>query len=243
MSDAEPVTVDPERVRVGVSACLVGQKVRYDGDDKFDPTVAESLAHHFELVTFCPEVAIGLGVPRPPIHLRGDPDVPRVLGNDDPSLEVTEALADEGERVAAGIGGLSGYVFKGGSPSCGVDDVPVFADDGGDTPAASGTGRYAAAIRAAHPLLPIETERRLADAAVRDQFVLRVGVFHRWQCLRAAGVGAADLTAFHAAHKYLLREDRMEALWDCSIRASGARERVAGADLSAISFGGDRGAC
>ena len=196
--------VDPSRVRVGVSSCLLGEPVRYNGGHKRDRYVTDVLARHFEFVPFCPEVAIGLGVPRPPIHLRGDPADPRVVGVSDPSLDVTEALDAYGRRIGAAIDGLSGYLFKKDSPSCGVWRVRVHPAHGNGSPARSGTGRYAAAIRARQPLMPVEEEGRLNDPGLRDQFVLRVLVYHRWQCLRAAGPAARDLVAFHTEHKYLL---------------------------------------
>lgn len=196
--------VDPDRVRVGISSCLLGEEVRYDGGHKRDRYVTQVLARHFELVSFCPEVAIGLDVPRPPIHLRGDPADPRAVGVDDPSLDVTDALDAYGHRVAAAIDGLSGYLFKKDSPSCGVWNVRIHPEHGEGAPARTGTGRYAAAIRTQRPLLPVEEEGRLGDPALRDQFVLRVLVYHRWQCLRAAGATPARLVAFHAEHEYLL---------------------------------------
>lgn len=192
--------IDPERIRVGVSACLLGEAVRYDGRHKHDPVVAGHLAQRFELVPFCPEVALGMGVPRPPIRLVGDPASPRARGVEDPSRDVTAALAGHGERLGAAIGGLSGYVFKKGSPSCGVRGVPVYPAAGGEAAIGTGTGLYAAAIRRRRPLLPVADEDDLADAAWRARFVERVEVYHAWQCLRARGVSAAALADFHAAH-------------------------------------------
>lgn len=217
MSDVARDHIDPDRVRVGVSACLLGEAVRYDGRHKHDAHVAEDLARHFELVAFCPEVAIGMGVPRPPIRLVGDPIAPRARGVEDPSMDVTAALTGYGERVARTIGGLSGYIFKKGSPSCGLA-VPVYPAAGGDAAFGTGTGLYAAAIRQLQPLLPVAEEDELADAALRAQFVLRVQVYHRWQCLRADGVTADALADFHGAHAHLVairdrqRHRRMERL-------------------------------
>lgn len=196
--------IDPQRVRVGVSACLLGQAVRYDGGDKRDATVTGELARRFELVPFCPEVAIGMGVPRPPIRLAGDPAAPRARGVEDPAMDVTAALDGHGERVGASIGGLSGYVFKKGSPSCGLAGVPVYPAGGGETADATGTGLYAAAIRRLQPLLPVAEEDDLAEPGRRARFVQRVQVYHRWQCLRAAGVTATALVQFHDAHAHLL---------------------------------------
>lgn len=232
MSDIPIERVEPDRVRVGVSACLLGDAVRYDGGHKHDMHVSDDLGRRFELVPFCPEVAIGMGVPRPAIRLTGDAAAPRALGADDPALDVTAPLTAYGERVGASIDGLSGYVFKKGSPSCGLRGVPVYAGDGRDTASGAGTGLYAAAIRRLRPLLPVEEEDRLADPALRERFVLRVQVYHRWQCLRAAGVTTGALAGFHAAHEHLLppREHERHRRMDRLVAASGAHDPEALAD-------------
>lgn len=232
MSDVPLERVEPNRVRVGVSACLLGDAVRYDGGHKHATHITDDLGRRFELVPFCPEVAIGMGVPRPAIRLVGDPGTPRARGVDDPAMDVTAALTAYGERVGVSVDGLSGYVFKKGSPSCGLGGVPVYPADGGDTASGAGTGLYAAAIRRLQPLLPLEEEDRLADLALRERFVLRVQVYHRWQCLRAAGVTARALADFHAAHEHLLlareheRHRRMRRL----VAESGAHDPEALAD-------------
>lgn len=202
MSESALERIEQDRIRVGVSACLLGEAVRYDGGHKHNTDITGDLAQRFELVPFCPEVAIGMGVPRPPIRLVGDPASPRARGVDDPSRDVTTALTGYGERVAGSIDGLSGYVFKKGSPSCGVHGVPVYPAAGGDAAPGTGTGLYAAAIRRRQPLLPVADEDDLAEAALRARFVERVEVYHGWQCLRARGVSAAALADFHAAHAH-----------------------------------------
>lgn len=208
MNDPSLERVEPSRVRIGVSACLLGDAVRYDGGHKRNAHVTGDLEQRFELVPFCPEVAIGMGVPRPPIHLTGDPRAPAARGVDDPAMDVTDALGAYGERVGTAIDGLSGYVFKKGSPSCGLGGVPVYPH-GGDAAIATAAGLYAAAIRRLQPLLPVEEEDRLDDPALRARFVLRVLVYHRWQCLRAAGVTAGVLADFHVTHaEPLLAQDR-----------------------------------
>jgi len=204
VSDVPVDRVDPQRIRIGVSACLLGEEVRYNGGHKRDRYVTEVLGRHFDLVPWCPEVAIGLGVPRPPIHLRGDPAAPRVVGVQDTAPDTTAALNEYGERIGGAIDGLSGYLFKMDSPSCGLWRVRVYPEHGSGPSQRTGTGVYAAAIRRLRPLLPVEDEGRLNDPALRDQFVLRVCVHHRWQCLCAAGASARTLVAFHTEHKYLL---------------------------------------
>lgn len=189
-------------IRLGVSSCLLGNRVRYDANHKRNAFVVERLGRHFEFVPVCPEVAIGLGVPRPPIRLVGGARAPRALGVDDPSLDVTRRLAAYGKRQAHALPEISGYIFKSGSPSCGLVDVMVHARTGRAT--RRGSGIYAAAFRAARPLLPLEDEDALADPAARDNFIERVFAYRRWQLLEAAGVTAARLRGFHVAYSLAL---------------------------------------
>jgi uncharacterized protein YbbK (DUF523 family) len=158
-----------EKVRLGVSACLLGEAVRYDGGHKRDAVVVELLGPRAQWVPVCPEVELGLGVPRAPIQLAGDPRAPRLVvaetGEDltGRMRRFTEARLDELARLD-----LDGYVLKAASPSCGPAGVPVQG-----TPGATGAGLFAAALAARFPDLPVEDERRLADPAVRAGFVER----------------------------------------------------------------------
>lgn len=189
------------RIRLGISSCLLGQKVRFDGNHKQDGFITGTLSNYFEFVPVCPEMAIGLGVPRPPIRLTGDPRAPRAVGVDDPSLDVTERLARYGARQARTLGDLSGYIFKARSPSCGMERVKVY---GSHEPAKAGRGIYADAFLAGQPWLPAEEEVRLTDPGLRDNFLERVFAYRRWQVLEAQGITAARLIAFHSAHKLML---------------------------------------
>lgn len=187
-------------IRLGISSCLLGNNVRYDGLHKRDSFIADSLARYFEFVPLCPEVAIGLGVPRPPIQLVGDPAAPRAHGVADDTLDVTQALAEYGQRMARDLGDISGYVFKSRSPSCGVDRVPLQ----GNVQRRGVRGIYAAAFMAALPHLPVTQEEELGDPLLRENFLQRVLVYHRWQQLTAQGVSAARLVDFHTAHKLVV---------------------------------------
>ncbi|HYW91783.1 MAG TPA: DUF523 and DUF1722 domain-containing protein [Gammaproteobacteria bacterium] len=200
----------PAPIRIGVSACLVGHTVRYDAGHKRDSFVSGQLAEHFELVPVCPEVAIGLGTPREPICLSGNPETPRAVGTRTPSLEVTEALSGYGRRMAAELGEISGYVFKSRSPSCGMERVEVHGAAG--PPACKGRGIYARALMRARPLLPCEEEGRLGDPGLRENFIGRVLAFRRWQDLLAGGVTAERLVDFHTAHKLILMAHGRESL-------------------------------
>lgn len=190
-------------IRLGISSCLLGERVRYDGDHKRDAYISETLARYVELVPVCPEVAIGLGVPRPPIQLIGDATAPRAVGVADPTRDVTAQLAAYGKCQARALTDISGYIFKSRSPSCGLAYVNVYGRPG--VRPKSGRGVYAAMFTAAQPLLPVVDEDELRDLAVRDNFIERVFAFHRWQVLAAAAaVTPARLVEFHTAHKLML---------------------------------------
>lgn len=190
------------RIRVGVSACLLGAEVRFDGGHKRDRFVDGLLAGYFEFVPVCPEVAIGLGTPRQPIRLVAAADGPRAVGTREPGRDVTGALRDYGAKVARDNRDLCGFVFKKGSPSCGMERVRVYNDSG--LAQRDGVGLFAAQIMQANPLLPVEEEGRLNDPVLRENFINRVFVYARWQALQAAGLDKAGLVAFHAAHKLLV---------------------------------------
>lgn len=194
-------SADP-MISIGVSSCLLGEQVRYDGGHKHDPYVAGTLARHFQLVPVCPELAIGMGVPRPPIRLIGEPAAPRAVGVRHPELDVTDRLAEHGRYMGGQLGHLSGYVFKSKSPSCGLWRVKVYHPDG--PLRGTGTGIYAQALRAALPLLPVEEEGRLNDAVLRENFIERIYAYHHWQQLTIECITTAHLVAFHTAYKLTL---------------------------------------
>lgn len=196
------MTEPTRRIRLGISACLLGEAVRFDGNHKFDPYIDGTLGRHFDLVSVCPEVAIGLGVPRPPIRLAGDPERPRVVGANAADIDVTDALTAFSRRQVAQLGDLSGYILKSRSPSCGVERVKVYPETG--RPPRSGSGVYAAALMARWPLLPVEEEERLGDPDRRDNFLERVFAYRRWQELLAAGLSKDRLVEFHSRHKLSL---------------------------------------
>lgn len=191
-----------DRVALGVSSCLLGQAVRHDGRDKRNSMILDTFASKFDLIACCPEVEIGLGVPRPPIRLVVADSGVRARGVDDPGQDVTDALAGLAARFARRYPPISGYVFKQGSPSCGVHDVPRVTAQG--APAGKGSGVFAAALAAGFPGLPVEEEGRLEDAALREHFFERVQVYHRWQRMRSDGLSHHALIEFHTRHKFHL---------------------------------------
>ena len=152
----------PGRLAIGISACLLGERVRYDGEHSYDPFLAKTVGGHTKLVPMCPEVALGLGVPREPVRLMGTPDAPRALGTGTPVLDLTEGLSDLGRENAGEMSHIRGYIFKSKSPNCGLHDVKVFPRSGAP-PMSAGRGLYARAFTSALPLLPVEDERRLVE--------------------------------------------------------------------------------
>ena len=213
--------VRSSRIRLGISSCLLGQKVRFDGNHKQDSYLSETLGMYFEWVPVCPEVAIGLGVPRPPIRLVGSPESPRAIGVKDDSLDVTDKLATYGRRQARQLVDLSGYVFKSNSPSCGIERVKIYQRTG--IPAKNGRGIYAEAFLAVRPWLPAEEEGRLSDPRLRENFIERVFAYRRWQDLVASGLTASRLVDFHTRHKLALMAHDVE-----SYRALGRLVALAG---------------
>jgi uncharacterized protein YbbK (DUF523 family) len=186
---SERTATDPSApaapIRIGVSACLLGQEVRYDAGHKREAIVADVLPRYFEMVPVCPEVAIGMGVPRQPIRLEGMPDAPRAVGVETRTLDVTDRLWAYGRETAGRLADISGYVFKSESPSCGMQRVKLYAADG--RAVETGTGIYAAEIMRAMPLLPVEEEGRLRNPLLRERFIERVYAYRRWQDLRRKG--------------------------------------------------------
>jgi uncharacterized protein YbgA (DUF1722 family)/uncharacterized protein YbbK (DUF523 family) len=211
---------------VAVSDCLTGAEVRYDGGHKRSSLCHRELADLFELRGICPEVAIGMGVPRAPIRLVGDAERPAARGIADPTVDVTDRLREYAREVVPALADVDGYIFMQKSPSCGLHRVPVH--DARGNPVATGRGVFAAAIVAARPELPVEESNRLEDAVLRENFVTRVFAHGHWRRLIDVGLTPAALIAFHSAYKYLL------------MAHSVARYRAAGKLLADLS--GDIGA-
>ncbi len=199
-----------EPIRLGVSSCLLGERVRWDGGHKRDALLTATLSRTFEFVPVCPEVAIGLGVPRMPIRLVGGADGVRAVGVEDPALDVTDRLAAYGRQMAGRLDQISGYILKSDSPSCGMGRVKVYRMSGG-APSRNGIGAYARALLEARPELPVEEEGRLDDPVLLDNFVERVFAFRRWQNFAAQGPTPGGLIAFHAAHRLCLMAHGSEA--------------------------------
>ncbi len=167
------------KLRVGVSSCLLGLEVRWDGEHKRDAFVADVLGRLVELVPVCPELELGMGVPREPIRLVGAAAAPRVVGNES-GRDHTEAMlrfAEERVRELERLD-LAGYVTKEDSPSCGLARVRVWPARGG-RPRRDGVGMFTRVLTARMPLLPVEEEGRLRDPKLRESFIERVFAYGR----------------------------------------------------------------
>jgi uncharacterized protein YbbK (DUF523 family)/uncharacterized protein YbgA (DUF1722 family) len=205
-------------LRIGTSACLLGERVRHDGGDKRNAFITDLLARHVELVALCPEVAIGMGVPREPIQLLERANGVHAIGVQTPALDVTAALRGYGACMSLKLGDISGYIFKSRSPSCGIGDVPVYRQ-GRRRPMQKGTGLYAREWINRRPLLPVEDEARLLDPGARDNFLERIFFYYRWQVLCASGLSMRSVHDFHATLKLTLMahastESTLSALLD-----------------------------
>jgi len=163
------------RVRIGVSQCLLGDAVRYDGGHEANAWIIDVLGRRFELVPVCPEVEIGRGMPRPPIQLVRIGGEIRVRGVAEPERDVTEALEGVFDAVRDRLEGISGYIFKRGSPSCGLARVKLV--EGPGPPVRTGQGRFAYVLTRSWPDLPVLEESQLEDPERRDRFVQRALTF------------------------------------------------------------------
>jgi uncharacterized protein YbgA (DUF1722 family)/uncharacterized protein YbbK (DUF523 family) len=193
--------VPKEKIRVGISACLLGERVRHDGGHKRDPFLVDLLGPHVDWVPVCPEVELGLGVPRPTLRLQGDAGAPRLVV-EKTGEDLTHRMARFAEARVRELQapGLDGYVLKSRSPSCGLERVRVY--DAGGRLAGAGRGLFAATLARRLPGLPVEEDGRLHDAALRENFVERLFAFARWRRFLAPGPRPRDLVAFHARQKY-----------------------------------------
>ncbi|MBV4477241.1 MULTISPECIES: YbgA family protein [Pseudomonas] len=188
--------------KIAISACLMGAEVRYNGGHKESRLCTRTLAEYFEFVAVCPEVAIGLGIPREPIRLVGHPDHPEAVGTVDSAVNVTRPLADYGQKMVGELDDICGYIFMQQSPSCGLERVKVYHSNG--APHGNGRGIYAQAFCAGHPDLPVEEAGRLNDPVLRENFISRVFAYSDWQRVLRQGLSRRALTEFHSRYKYLL---------------------------------------
>ncbi len=190
-------------IRIGVSSCLLGQKVRYDGGHKRDSFIADLLARFVEFVPVCPEMEIGLGAPRDSIHLAEINGDIRLV-NPKTGLDLTDAMTAWAHRRLALLekAPLSGFILKKDSPSCGMERVRVHHE--GKPPTKEGVGLFARLLLSRWPTLPVEEDGRLNDSRLRENFIERVFAYHRLEGFFGKTWTVGDLVRFHTDEKLLL---------------------------------------
>ncbi|VGO20151.1 YbgA family protein [Pontiella sulfatireligans] len=192
-----------EKIRIGVSMCLMGEPVRYDGQHKHDSYITGTLSQWFEFVPVCPEYELGLGVPRESMRLEGAPENPRLVTNKTKRDLTEPMLAWCSKRVEELVSeNLCGFIFKSKSPSSGMERVKVYQKNG--MPVNKGRGLFANAFMERFPLLPVEEEGRLHDPGLRINFIERVFTLMRWREMLGGDSTRGGLVKFHERHKYLI---------------------------------------
>jgi len=190
-------------IKIGVSSCLLGNHVRYDGGHKLNRYVKDSLGEYFEYVPVCPEVECGLPIPREAMRLVGKPGNPRLM-TIKTQIDLTDQMQKWGQNKLNELEDLhlSGYIFKSRSPSSGMERIKIYNDQG--NPVDYGSGIWARMFMDHFPLLPVEDEGRLNDPGLREHFIERVFVLWRWQELEGKYSNINDLIDFHTRHKFLI---------------------------------------
>jgi uncharacterized protein YbgA (DUF1722 family)/uncharacterized protein YbbK (DUF523 family) len=213
-----------ERLRLGISSCLLGENVRYNGGHKLDRWLRDTLGQFVEFVPVCPEVECGLGVPRETLRLVGDPANPKLLTTHS-GIDHTERMTQWATRRAAELEqeALCGFVFKANSPSSGMERVRVY--DAKGMPSKQGVGMFARAFMERFPGLPVEEDGRLNDAALRENFIERIFVQHRWQAI-ASKKSRGALARFHTVHKLLLLAHSPKHYRELGRLVAAAKERT-----------------
>jgi len=187
-------------INIGVSSCLLGEKVRYDGGHKHDRYITGILGQFFRFVPVCPEVGCGLPVPRESMRLEGDPAAPRLVTNRT-RMDLTDRMMDYCRAKVRELEkeDLCGFIFKKDSPSSGLFRVKVYSTG---MPSKSGRGLFADALVKHFPLLPVEEEGRLSDMNLRENFIERVFAFRSWKDFLLGAKSMGDLVAFHTTRKF-----------------------------------------
>lgn len=226
---------EPSKIKIGISSCLLGQEVRFDGGHKQSKYCRHDLSQYFEFQPICPEMAIGMGSPRKTIRLVNQLGDIRIKASDD-SFDVTDKLREFSTNKSAQLGGITGYIFCAKSPTCGMERVNLYKDGTKDS-VKEGVGVFAAQVMGDHPLIPVEEEGRLNDPVLRENYITRVFAYHEWQKLRASGITRDALYKFHARYKYLLMaHDTKEYYKLGPLLAQGKGDVIALADQYIVGF-------
>jgi uncharacterized protein YbgA (DUF1722 family)/uncharacterized protein YbbK (DUF523 family) len=192
-----------EKIRMGISSCLLGENVRYDGGHSHDRFLTDTLGQYVEYVHVCPEVGCGMPVPREAMHLEGEPDSPRLM-TIHTRQDMTDRMLNWSKKQAVELekDDLCGFIFKSNSPSSGMERVKIYDKNG--VPVKKGVGMFAKVFMEHFPLLPVEEDGRLNDPILRDNFIERIFIFKRWRELLEKKATRGNLVDFHTRNKLLI---------------------------------------
>lgn len=215
-----------DKIRLGVSKCLLGEPVRYDGQHKHDRFITDTLGRFFDYVGVCPEVECGLGVPREPVRLVGDPANPRLVTTRT-GIDHTERMQDWAAKRVVELEkeDLCGFIFKSRSPSSGMENIKVYNDKGGVNGKAP--GMFGREFMAHFPTLPCEDEGRLNDPDLRENFIERVFTFWRFRQVIRASPTLAALMTFHARNKLIIQSHHDALMREMGRELAGLEARTA----------------
>jgi uncharacterized protein YbgA (DUF1722 family)/uncharacterized protein YbbK (DUF523 family) len=192
-----------EKIKLGISTCLLGENVRYDGGHKLDRFLTDTLGQYVEYVPVCPEVECGLPIPRESMHLEGNPESPRLVTSRT-KQDMTERMVGWAKKRVVELEkeGLCGFIFKSDSPSSGMERVRIYNEKG--MPIKKGVGMFARIFMEHFPLLPVEDEGRLHDLKLRENFIERIFTLRRWREVLAKKENRGNVVDFHTKHKSLI---------------------------------------
>ena len=195
--------INHEKIKLGISTCLLGENVRYDGGHKLDRFIKETLGQYVDYVAVCPEVECGLGIPRESMHLEGEPESLRLITTRT-RLDMTQRMIKWAQKRVAELEkeDLCGFIFKSDSPSSGLERVKIYNEN--KMPVKKGVGIFAGVFMNHFPLLPVEDEGRLHDPVLRENFIERIFTLRRWRDALKKKESRGSLVNFHAGHKLLL---------------------------------------
>jgi uncharacterized protein YbgA (DUF1722 family)/uncharacterized protein YbbK (DUF523 family) len=195
--------INSEKIKLGISACLLGENVRYDGGHKLDKFIKETLGQYVEYVAVCPEVECGLGIPRESMHLEGETDAPRLVTTRT-KVDLTRRMVNWAQKRVRELEkeDLCGFIFKSDSPSSGMERVKIYNEN--KMPVKKGVGIFAGIFMDYFPVLPVEDEGRLHGPDLRENFIERIFAFRRWRESLKNTKGRESLLHFHTTHKLLI---------------------------------------
>ena len=201
-----------KKIQIGVSQCLLGEPVRFDGGHKRNRYLTDVLSQYVEFQAVCPELAIGLGVPRKPIRLIVTGGQDRIRGVENTTMDVTDALVQEAERAAGEMSNICGYIFMQNSPSCGVYGLKRYGENGYGIDS-RGRGAYAKRFMELMPLIPVEEAGRLNDIGLRENFITKIFALHDWRNTVANAPTAKKIIEFYSRYKYQVMAHHMPSYY------------------------------